>query len=342
AYDSVVDEIRDARRQDEMFERGEWKRDLKLADWAKVVTVSTDALINRTKDLQIAAWLAEALAKLHGLSGVRDGLAISRGLVEHFWEHLYPEIDEENLEARANALEWMSGDMANAVRMATIGKSITGNEYSYLDYQEYNTRLRSISQIDGESERLQTREELDRWNADWVRAREGTSRQFYEELLVLLNECRSELAALDRVSETRFGNQSPGFGPLKDALDETRSLVGKIVKDKRAKEGLDTKVAAAEAAEESGDESPVDGQPKLNGSGPISSRQDALLRLGQVAEYFSATEPHSPVSYLVQRAIKWGQMPLESWLEDVIRDESVLERIREVLGFKTSVDGGRS
>ncbi|MGH9828773.1 MAG: hypothetical protein ACREDR_36590, partial [Blastocatellia bacterium] len=217
--------------------------------------------------------------------------------------------------------------------------------YSYLDYQEYNERLKGITQITDDSEKLQTREELERWNADWNRAREGTNRQFYEELLTRLNECWSEFESFDRVVDTKFGRQTPGLKPLKDAMDEIRSLVEKIVKEKRLKEGLDANLSAATpgldpAAEEQPSADEAHG--RLNGAGPIRSRQDALFRLGQVAEYFSATEPHSPVSYLVQRAIKWGQMPLESWLEDVIRDESVLERIREVLGFKTSVDGGRS
>ena len=61
---------------------------------------------------------------------------------------------------------------------------------------------------------------------------------------------------------------------------------------------------------------------------------EALARLAEVAEYFRQTEPHSPVSYLVQRAIAWGQMPLDTWLADVIKDTSVLEGIRETLGIR--------
>ncbi|MBI5443831.1 MAG: type VI secretion system protein TssA, partial [Deltaproteobacteria bacterium] len=69
-------------------------------------------------------------------------------------------------------------------------------------------------------------------------------------------------------------------------------------------------------------------------SGPIRGRGEALARLGEVAEFFRQTEPHSPVSYLVQRAITWGQMPLETWLADVIKDTGVLEGIKETLGIR--------
>ncbi len=68
-------------------------------------------------------------------------------------------------------------------------------------------------------------------------------------------------------------------------------------------------------------------------AGAVRSRQDALKRLSDVAEFFRKTEPHSPVSYLVQRAVKWGNMPLDNWLQEVIKDETVLGNLRETLGF---------
>jgi type VI secretion system protein ImpA len=76
--------------------------------------------------------------------------------------------------------------------------------------------------------------------------------------------------------------------------------------------------------------------------GALKSRQDALRRLSEVAEFFRRTEPHSPVSYLVQRAVRWGQMPLEMWLQDVIKDGNTLEHLRETLGLGASGDGSSS
>jgi predicted component of type VI protein secretion system len=70
-------------------------------------------------------------------------------------------------------------------------------------------------------------------------------------------------------------------------------------------------------------------------------RADALCRLAAVAEFFRRTEPHSPVAYLVQRAVRWGEMPLEEWLREVIHDESVLGQLRETLGLKDA-DGDMS
>ena len=63
-------------------------------------------------------------------------------------------------------------------------------------------------------------------------------------------------------------------------------------------------------------------------------RADALRRLQAIAAYFQRTEPHSPVSYLVQRAVRWGEMPLEQWLNEVISDKTALAHLRETLGLK--------
>jgi type VI secretion system protein ImpA len=68
--------------------------------------------------------------------------------------------------------------------------------------------------------------------------------------------------------------------------------------------------------------------------GAIRGRQEALRRLSEIAEFFQKTEPHSPVSYLVERAVKWGNMPLEQWLQEVIKDSTTLGQVQETLGVK--------
>jgi len=62
--------------------------------------------------------------------------------------------------------------------------------------------------------------------------------------------------------------------------------------------------------------------------------------LAEIAAFFQKTEPHSPVAYLVQRAVKWGNMPLDSWLQEVIKDPATLEQLNEMLGISHSSSGG--
>ncbi len=130
----------------------------------------------------------------------------------------------------------------------------------------------------------------------------------------------------------------PGLSSLKKSLDDIQTQVKKLLGEKRVEEPDET--------DESGDTEQIDGQVISTGAagvavtsvgGTIQNRKDALKRLSDLAEFFRRTEPHSPISYLVQRAVKWGDMPLESWLQDVIKDESVISELRQMLGFNTSL-----
>jgi type VI secretion system protein VasJ len=70
------------------------------------------------------------------------------------------------------------------------------------------------------------------------------------------------------------------------------------------------------------------------GSGPITNRKVAFERLKEVADFLRRTEPHSPVSYLVNRAVKWGDMPLETVLSELVKNKDVRLQILETLGLK--------
>jgi len=132
-YSGIYDEIREARRADENLAQGDWQTELKTADFTKVLDLSIGALTTKSKDLQIAAWLSEALVKLYGFAGLRDGLKILAGLQENFWETLFPEIDEGDMESRANAISWVDTQVGFVLK----GAPYTGVEgYSYFDWED--------------------------------------------------------------------------------------------------------------------------------------------------------------------------------------------------------------
>jgi type VI secretion system protein ImpA len=344
-YSGLHDEIREARRADENLQQGDWKRDLKVADWQAVCSLAVEALGDRSKDLQVAAWLAEALVKLHGLAGLRDSLKLMRGLHEQFWESIYPEIDEEDLDARANALAWMDKQVAIAIKGVQITSTPNGGNFSFIQYEETKQFdiPEDLSALDTEQmERIealkaQIAEEGKLTGEDWGKAKRASRRAFFEETYALLNECWTEYQFLDAVMDEKFARQTPGLGDIRKTLDAVRSLIENIVKEKRVSEpyageghenGADGEAPQAEAGDA--------GQGFAAHGGSIRARQEAFRRLAEVAEYFRTNEPHSPVSYLVQRAIKWGQMPLESWLDDVIKDGGVLGSLRETLGLQSA------
>ena len=50
-----------------------------------------------------------------------------------------------------------------------------------------------------------------------------------------------------------------------------------------------------------------------------------------MAEFLRRPEPHSPVAYLADKAARWGEMPLHVWLKRVIKDDSTLAQVEELL-----------
>jgi type VI secretion system protein ImpA len=312
----------------------------KLPDWSVVIDLSTQALTTLTKDLQIAAWLSDALVKHNGhdrLTGLRDSLKLMRGLIEDYWDEVYPAIDPEGddgyFKARANIIAAFDARLSIAVKTIPLTESATGLKYSYIDWEVAKSSAKdgdgdgfdSFGSEQPEQERKVTIE-------DWDKAVNGTPYQFFRRRLELLQESSAELTALGEAIDLRFEREAPGLKQLGRSLEEITDLVKKMEREKRPPE------VAAEIEAAMGDSDFPNG--KETGfelaaiSGSIKSRREALRRLTDIAEYFRQTEPHSPVSYLVQRAIKWGNMPLEVWLEDVVKEDSVLGQLRETLGIK--------
>lgn len=337
-YEGLHDDIKEARRADDVLEQGEWKREPKTADWHKVEELAAGALATRTKDRQVCSWLTEALVHLHGFSGLIDGLKLTRGLLESYRDALYPEMDEEDLEARANAIGVFNLPFFTATVQGVPLTSSAARACSFLDWKdssrfdvpenweelEYEERERiSQRKATAEAEGKITSEQ-------WRISKNSSNRAFYEDLSGIVKMCREECASLDGIMDEKFARQAPGLTELKKALDGIATLVESVLKEKRILEPdpvADLEVAAGEGEA-------VQAGPAGAAAGPVRSRQEALRRLAEVADYFRVTEPHSPVSYLLQRAIRWGQMPLEAWLDEVVKDSSALAQVLDTLGLK--------
>ncbi|MBK9154983.1 MAG: type VI secretion system protein TssA [Chloracidobacterium sp.] len=343
-YSGIYDEITEARRADDDLNQGEWVTDLKVADYNKVIDLGVPALSTQTKDLQIGVWVAEAEIRRFGFAGLRDSLLMLHGFHERFWDTVHPEIDEGDMEGRANAMSWLDENGAIAVRTAPI-TGVRG--YSFNDYEDskkYDFPESVDSLMPDEQKRinnLKAEAEKNRsvtasmWNVERIETR----RAAMETINNTIEECWTALNDLNRICEEKYDrNQTPGFSNLKGMLDKAHEQVKKLLEEKRAEEPdeIEEEEVAGEGAEGAVGGAKGDGSV----SGAIANRRDALKKLAEIAAFFHKTEPHSPVSYLVQRAVKWGNMGLESWLQEVVKDQSVLFQLRETLGVDGSSTEG--
>ena len=342
-YSGIYDQIAEARRSDDGLDQGDWKTDQKIADFNKVIELGVNALQTQSKDIQIAVWVAEALSRKHGFAGLRDSLILLSGLQEKFWDSLHPEIDEGDMEGRANAISWLDVQFPLAIRATPI-TAVSNYSFNDLedaakyDFPENITEL----PMDSQPPLLALKAEAEKGNrvtaTMWAKEKAQTRRAVVESVNFVLVECFAALSDLNRVIEEKYDrNQMPGLSNVRNTLENVHTKVKLLLEEKRLEEP-DPIEEIEEFAE--GGEAGAEGGSRGSVSGAINNRKDALRRLGEIAAFFQKTEPHSPVSYLVQRAVKWGNMGLETWLQEVIKDQSVLYQLRETLGVDGSGGGG--
>jgi type VI secretion system protein ImpA len=345
-YAASYDAIQEARRSDDDLEQGDWVRETKSADWASVIKIATEALATKSKDLQLAVWLVEALVKRHGFSGLRDSLRLLRELQECFWDGLYPVIEDEELEFRAAPLAWLNEKLPVSIRQIPITQGMNAEKYTWLHWKE-SREVDNLGRRDQQAAAMLLQEGKIS-GEQFDKAVDTTPLPYYQVLFDDLNETWQELEQLVEMVDSKFGREAPALTSIKQAIADCRTLVTDIGKKKGGlapapqPELTEQEPEPARAVAEPVASVRVDAftHPATVGSLVLQSRADALRQLAAVADYFRRTEPHSPVSYLVQRAVRWGEMPLDEWLKDVIHDESVLGSIRETLGLKPPDNDG--
>ena len=83
----IYDKIREARRKDDDLAQGDWQSERKTANYPLVIKLAQDTLATVSKDLQLAAWLTEALLVTEHYGGLCQGITLCHGLLTAFLGH---------------------------------------------------------------------------------------------------------------------------------------------------------------------------------------------------------------------------------------------------------------
>lgn len=309
-YDPVYEKIKEARREDDDAPQGEWQHARKVADWPLVIKLAGDALATRSKDLQLAAWLGEAMLRREGFGSFRATLDVTRGLLDKYWETVYPEVEDGDLEMRAAPLEWMGLKLEIPVKMAAINRA----GHTYLQYAEARS-IGTEQEADGDSAKRTKREEAIAARKPTIeefdKAFADTPKAFVKQLASDVAGTIESLQALDDFSRDKFGDAAPSFLKLRDVLQEEQRVVGQLLARKLEQDPDPVEaapVAVAGAADASGTAlgTPGDGARVLSAE-PVD-RNDAASRVISAARFLRRTEPLSPASYLMLRALRWGEL----------------------------------
>jgi type VI secretion system protein ImpA len=240
-YSQIYEDIKEARKFDELLELGDWKREIKTADWDKVVKLCVAALGTKSKDLQIGAWLTEALIVTEGFEGLATGLKIVTGLLQDFWEELYPPVDEGDLEFRAAPLEFMNEKLWPLIKEIPVTDESITPGYSWVKWQEsrevgYESDTRNkYGDIDEARKKKRDEDIADRkvTGEEFDGAVAASSAAFYKTLTDLTHACVDEFKILDTTVDEKFGQQAPRMAEIGEAIEECSRLAARIYKEKK-------------------------------------------------------------------------------------------------------------
>jgi len=322
SFSAEVDVIAKARLYDDpTLDQGEWVVALKEADWPFVAARCAKLIEARSKDLRLAVWMAEAQAKTRGFRGLGDAYAVLAGLCEHYWDGLHPQPDDGHYEQRVGNLAWLLARTPLLVKQMVLTE---GAAYALADFESARQRASSADATPPQNwgapmpDPGQTLAELEA-------ERRRNSARFNDALLADAEYCLATLLQLERVVDERLGADGPGFSAARDALAGVIHFIKPLA-------GAHA-VTASPAALSNGVAHSVDAPAQAMAvDGPIRNRAQALAQLRMVGEFFRATEPHSPVAYLADKAARWGELPLHLWLRAVIKDPAAIADLDELLG----------
>lgn len=292
-------------------------KEARKPDWKGIVQLATDTLTSTSKDLLAAARLAEALTFDRGMAGLRDALDLLARLAAECWDRLHPPIEVgDTPEVREGPFKWLNESDFGARFPVSLRSTplitVAGQGFAFVDWQNQTRRGAFESAVASLSE--------------------DVCRDLVEDLKI----ARDRLKALNDTLQDKMGE----FAPDLTSSENTENL-GAAVNDclKVANQILQRKSGSPSggAAEALGG---AQASPGASGDGGASiahsmaGRTDAYRMLNNAADLLQRLEPHSPIPYLVKRAVKLGELKFPELMRALIRENTVLDELNRLMGIE--------
>jgi type VI secretion system protein ImpA len=298
-YDPGFGELELAARRKEEQVMGDEVKAGEEPDWPDVRSRSIE-LLSRTKDLRVAAHLANACLHIDGFSGLAESARLIRALLESYWEGVFPPLDEDDDDdptLRVNSLVSLvdpAGILA-ATRMTPMVSSTVLGKFSIRDLSiasgdltpsDGDESVPEMSHIDGAFMEAEL---------DDIKATAEAVTQTLEDIAGIESFVAEKVGAVN----------APDLSALSHCLKE----INTVVADHLSRRGVG-EAAEGEASGEQG------GGP----SGSINSRDDVIRALDRICDYFLRNEPTSPVPLYLRRAQRMVSMEFLEILREMTPD----------------------
>ena len=348
-FDPRIDAIVAARQEDDpLLAQGNWVTELKVADWDFVKNQCADLLSHTSKDMKLALWYVDALSHTDHLAGISQGLSLLQALNDEYWLTMYPPLDgeEDSMDIRAGLLSWFVKALTDDIKQLSLADSKAGN-YNY----NYYLTARDHDKQRQQNPDSETSNQLTL--SDYNHAIKTSSETWQQALMANLRAVTEQWQTLTDQLNDLMGMDAPVFAPVTDLLVALTQHLRPLIPEYSDDNSMSAQESVADTIDSIGDNentmSDSSGQSastknvtstSFNPSNRDhqSNRRQALKLLGQIQDYFATNEPHSPVTFLLGRAIDWADMPLDQWLTHIIKNEDQLAMLSDMIGIQPKRD----
>jgi type VI secretion system protein ImpA len=304
--------------------------------WRTVRGLAIRALSEQTKDLEIAAWLTEAWVRLDGMAGLAAGSWVIADLVSGLWERgLHPQPDEDGIETQVAPITGLNGQGNDGTLMQPLRKSalFPGPDGSIVRYWQYiqSEELEIVTDPARRKQRLAA-------NVLPLADLATAARQAGGERLSALRAEAKEAAAawtrMAQVLEEKAGSNAPPTGRVRDLLNAIGAVAALYAPPEADEISTDSLIPESTVE-------PIEDQPASSAARtarPVT-REDMLRELERIADFFRRSEPHSPLAYTLEEAVRRGRLTWPELLSEVVPDDKARSAMLVMLGIRPAPPG---
>lgn len=306
-----------------------------VPEWKTILDQVPGLIATKSKDLELAAWLTEALLRTSGLPGLAHGFRLMTGLAANFWPATFPPAEDGDQYEMVRPIAQLNGESAEGtlfppLRRLILTRSTTGTSYAVWQYEN------AFALAQQPAERRDKRIAEGALTLETIeQSGNATSVAFFQELLAGAGDALAALTELDTTLTAKAGSSAPSLGRLREFLEQLQERVRNLGRNVLPPPGSETVEAAAEIG---GDPAAAagggGGSFSLTAGDSVKNREAALRALEQIAEFFRRTEPHSVLSYTLQDAVRRARLSLPQLMAELLSDETVRKQFFAYAGFK--------
>ena len=282
--------------------------------WHTIQTRTRRILSHGIPDVEVACWSLEAQLRCQGIKGLIVGLKQLTDLIRDATLTLLPCHDNQEPHQALSPLTSLNG-------MEREGLLIIGLNQHRITAAEgrENFQLWQLKHA------IET---SDKTTLDHIKkAAEISGASYYRQLITNLSEAEQCYQHLVEVCTKRYGDQAPPSTFIKNALSAMQQDIKRIIP-----------FSMESAACPKGTEAQMTSCSPSTSSAPLRNeiqlgRADIIMQIQQAADFFQQHEPHSPIPYLLARAIKWSELGFKELMEEVIQDDHIRHHVYHFTGI---------